>query len=42
MDLGPRMDVEKDAYRAEKTTEAGPGATPVAGFRGGFGRGTAM
>lgn len=36
------MDAEKDAYRAEKTTEAGPGAAAVTGYRGGFGRGAAM
>ena len=42
MPRGPRMDADKDAYRAEKTTEAGPGAAPVTGFRGGFGRGAAM
>ncbi|VDN53356.1 unnamed protein product [Dracunculus medinensis] len=33
---------DREAYRvAEKATEAGPGAAPVAGYRGGYGRGAA-
>ncbi|VDM25383.1 unnamed protein product [Toxocara canis] len=36
----PKMDSDRDAYRAaEKATEAGPGAAPVSGYRGGYGRG---
>lgn len=38
---GPKVESDRDAYRtAEKITEAGPGAAPVSGYRGGYGRGS--
>lgn len=42
INTGPKVDSDREAYRvAEKATEAGPGAAPVAGYRGGYGRGAA-
>lgn len=39
--LGAKMESDRDTYRAaEKVTEAGPGAAPVSGYRGGYGRGS--
>ncbi|MFH4980440.1 hypothetical protein AB6A40_007149 [Gnathostoma spinigerum] len=40
----PKIDSDRDEYRREKTTEAGPGAAPISGpgYRGGFGRGGPM
>ncbi|MCP9263534.1 40S ribosomal protein S10 [Dirofilaria immitis] len=39
MPRGPKVESDRDAYRtAEKVTEAGPGAAPVSGYRGGYGR----